>query len=82
MTIKVIAGNNAQSNTYWAETTDTLHDFLTTNGISFASGAITFNTAPISPDDLYKTFGELGVTGEPGKDTCYLFVVAKLNNAA
>lgn len=73
--IKVIGGNNVQNfNVIVDEHTATPRSVLTDAGIDTATGMVSLNGATIT--DLDKTFDQYGVG-----DQCYLWSVAKLNNA-
>lgn len=74
--IKVTMGNNLDRTSVIVKNDQTIRETLDKNGISYTSGVMHLNGAPLRDDDFDKTFEELGV-----RNDCYLLSVAKAQNA-
>ena len=79
--IRCTIGNNLKKNNYNLDPNTTLRAALEEAGIDYASGMMTLDGSSLVPGDLNKTFAELGYTGDPGHDRCYLLNVVKADNA-
>lgn len=79
--IKVIVGNNVKRETVIVDTSTTLRAVLEDAGIDYTRGVMHLDGSSLNPGDINKTFAEMGYTGEPNKDKCFLLNVVKADNA-
>lgn len=75
--IKVTLGNNVKRQSVLVESTTTLREALTANGIDYTRGMMHLDGASLQPGDLDKSFADFGITTE-----CFLLNVVKTDNAA
>lgn len=76
--VKLIVGNNANSNTVIVPEDSTLRKILSDNNVDFTRGAILLNGSTIQPSDLDKGIGSFGLDPTVAHS---LMSIAKTNNA-
>lgn len=79
--IKVKASSNVKRAEDLFPITTTLRECLESLGMDYSRGMLHLDSAPINPGDLNKTFAEMGYDGTPGKNTAFMSLVVKADNA-
>lgn len=74
--VKVNVGNNVKRYPVFADSTATLRQILTDEGIDYTRGAMQLDGCPLQPGDMDKTLEDLGIQEE-----CWLLNVVKADNA-
>ena len=80
--IRVTIGNNLKRTNKNYDPNTTLKAALEDAGVDYSYGTLNLDGCSLDPGKINQTFAELGYTGEPGKDSCFLLNVAKADNAA
>lgn len=83
--INVTIGNNLKRSRFNMNPNTTILQAIESTqgetGIDVAASMLSLNGETITGTKLNQTFYELGYTGEPGKDKCFLISVVKADNA-
>lgn len=83
--IAVTIGNNLKRARFNFNPNTTIRQALENTagetGIDYTTGMLSLDGSTIGGADLDKTFAELGYTGEPNHDKCFLISVVKADNA-
>ena len=83
--INVTIGNNLKRARFNLNPNTTIRQALESTqgetGIDFSVGMLSLDGETVTGAKLDQTFAEMGYTGEPGHDKCFLISVVKADNA-
>lgn len=79
--VKVYVGNNAGRTAGMYAPSATLASILESKNIDYSRGMTTLDGSTLGAGDLSKTLADYGFDGSDGKNKCYLFNIAKTDNA-
>lgn len=79
--VQVTVGNNLKRDRLIVDSNTTLRSILEDAGTDYTRGVMNLDGSTLNPGDLNKTLAELGYTGEPNRDKCFLLNVVKADNA-
>lgn len=74
--IKVVVMNNTRRFEKITENNITVRDFMEANDIECAGAFVSLDNCKMRPEDMHKTFEEIGIT-----DKCFLSIIEKRDNA-
>ena len=80
--IRVTMSNNLTRKSELVDSNTTLRTALDNAGINSSTGMVSLNGETLSRTALDNTFESYGLDGSAGKDSCYLMVAVKADNAA
>lgn len=76
MMIQIKLGNNLSRQTVMVDSSSTLREVLSNNGVDYSRGTVTLDGAALPAGSLDKTFDDFGIT-----EVCYLSSIIKTDNA-
>lgn len=76
MMITVKVGNNLDRKTVMVDSSATLREVLTNNGVDYSRGTVTLDGAALPAGSLDRTFDSFGID-----EVCYLSSIIKTDNA-
>ena len=83
--ISVTIGNNLKRSRFNLNPNTTIREAMESTrgetGIDYTAGMLSLDGETITGSKLDQTFAELGYTGEPNHDKCFLISVVKADNA-
>lgn len=83
--INVTIGNNLKRSRFNLNPNTTIRQALESTqgetGIDYSVGMLSLDGETVTGAKLDQTFAEMGYTGEPGHDKCFLISVVKADNA-